>query len=412
MVFIEYDVCKDYCQGAFENKTKLNHNIYILLILVFQVSSVFSQQPENTRNLSKYATNHVVDSAVYQNLQPHETVKVTPPSGKNVKNVILIIGDGMGLSHISSAWVANKGKLNLDNFPVVGLARTYSHNRLITDSGAAGTAIATGQKTNNYVVGVDSLGKPLTTLVDYAQKAGMKTGISVVCRLNDATPAAFVAHQTDRDQAEDIVSQFPESKVDFIAGGGMKYWRNRTDNKDMVQLMKRQGYQFAENEAELSSLSNLPALAILADLELPVAAVRANLFRIMNGKAIELLNSENKNGFFLMIEGSCIDDWSHANKIDKVIDEILDLDRTIGDVLQWAEKDGETLVVVTADHETGGLTLLDGEIKTATVKVDFANTSHSNVLVPVFAFGPGAENFAGIYENAELGRKIIDLIQK
>lgn len=215
----------------------MNHKICIILILVVQCSYVSSQQPENTRNLSKYATNHVADSSVYQNLQPYETtVQVTEPSGKNVKNVILIIGDGMGLSHISSAWVANKGKLNLDNFPVVGLARTYSHNRLITDSGAAGTAIATGQKTNNYVVGVDSLGKPLTTLVDYAQKVGMKTGISVVCRLNDATPAAFVAHQTDRDQAEDIVRQFPENKVDFIAGGGMKYWRNCTDNQDMVQL--------------------------------------------------------------------------------------------------------------------------------------------------------------------------------
>jgi alkaline phosphatase len=111
-----------------------------------------------------------------------------------------------------------------------------------------------------------------------------------------------------------------------------------------------------------------------------------------------------------MIEGSCIDDWSHANKIDKVIEEILDLDRTIGDVLQWAEKDGETLVIVTADHETGGLTLLDGDIETGTVKVNFANQSHSNVLVPVFAFGPGAENFAGIYENAELGQKIRNFI--
>ncbi len=387
-------------------------HIYTIFIFVFQVTCVFSQQPENTRNLSKYATNQIVDDAVYQNHHPHQTVQVTQSLGKKVKNVILIIGDGMGLSHISSAWVANKGKLNLDNFPVVGLSRTYSHNRLITDSGAAGTAIATGQKTNNYVVGVDTLGNPLTTMMDYAAKAGMETGISVVCRLNDATPAAFVAHQTDRDLAEKIVSQYPASKIDFIAGGGMKYWKNRSDKKDMVEVMKQKGYDFAANESELFSIDKLPALAILADLELPVASIRENLFRNMNQKAIELLNAENKNGFFLMIEGSCIDDWSHANKIDKVIEEILDLDRTIGDVLQWAEKDGETLVIVTADHETGGLTLLDGDIKTGTVKVNFANKSHSNVLVPVFAFGPEAENFAGIYENAELGQKIINIIQK
>lgn len=391
---------------------KLHHHIYIVIIIVFQVTCIFSQQPENTRNLSKYATNQIVDDAVYQNLHPHQTVQVIQSQNKKVKNVILIIGDGMGLSHISSAWVANKGKLNLDNFQVVGLSRTYSHNRLITDSGAAGTAIATGQKTNNYVVGVDTLGNPLTTIMDYAAKAGKKTGISVVCRLNDATPAAFIAHQTDRDLAEEIVSQYPASKIDFIAGGGMKYWKNRSDKKDMVEVMKQKGYDFAVNESELFSIDKLPALAILADLELPVASIRGNLFRNMNQKAIELLNAENKNGFFLMIEGSCIDDWSHANKIDKVIEETLDLDRTIGDVLQWAEKDGETLVIVTADHETGGLTLLDGDIKTGTVKVNFANQSHSNVLVPVFAFGPGAENFTGIYENAKLGQKIINIIQK
>lgn len=391
-------------------KMKFYYPIYIVIIIVFQVTCVFSQQPENTRNLSKYATNHIDDDAVYQNQHPHQTVHVTRSSGNEVKNVILIIGDGMGLSHISSAWVANRGKLNLDNFPVNGLARTYSHNRLITDSGAAGTAIATGQKTNNYVVGVDTLGNPLTTIMDYAAKAGKKTGISVVCRLNDATPAAFTAHQTDRDLAEEIVCQYPASKIDFIAGGGMKYWKNRSDKKDMVEVMKQKGYDFAANESELFSIDKLPALAILADLELPVASIRGNLFRNMNQKAIELLNAENKNGFFLMIEGSCIDDWSHANKIDKVVEEILDLDRTIGDVLQWAEKDGETLVIVTADHETGGLTLLDGDIKTGTVKVNFANQSHSNVLVPVFAFGPGAENFAGIYENAELGQKIRNFI--
>ncbi|MDD4489477.1 MAG: alkaline phosphatase, partial [Paludibacter sp.] len=221
--------------------------IYIILIVVFQVNSVFSQQPENTRNLSKYAKNHLAKDAVYQNQHPHQTVQIKASQGGKVKNVILIIGDGMGLSHISSAWVANQGKLNLDNFPVVGLSKTYSHNRLITDSGAAGTAIATGKKTNNYVVGVDTLGNPLTTIIDYAVKAGKKTGITVVCRLNDATPAAFAAHQTDRDLAEEIVSQYPASNIDYIAGGGMKYWRNRSDEKDMVEVMKQKGYAFAAN---------------------------------------------------------------------------------------------------------------------------------------------------------------------
>ena len=126
-------------------------------------------------------------------------------------------------------------------------------------------------------------------------------------------------------------------------------------------------------------------------------------------KALELL--DNKEGFFLMVEGSCIDDWCHANKVGYAVEEILDFDRTVGVVLEWAAKDGETLVIVTADHSTGAMTLQGGNINEHRVAVNFSNTGHNGVALPVYAFGPHAEDFVGIYENAELSNKIKELIK-
>jgi alkaline phosphatase len=125
-----------------------------------------------------------------------------------------------------------------------------------------------------------------------------------------------------------------------------------------------------------------------------------------SGKAIEIL-SMNKKGFFLMIEGSQIDWAGHTNSADTLIDETLDFDKTIGRVLDFAEKDGHTLVVITADHETGGVTIVDGDKKSRTVKLSFSTTDHTAVMVPVYAFGPGAEKFTGIYDNTELFYKIL-----
>jgi len=385
------------------------------LILTFCCALCFScfaskeNKPNNTRNLSKYVENKFADNEIYQTQFPYETVKVVQPVGKKVKNIILIIGDGMGLTHVSSAWVVNRGKLNLDNFPFIGFSRTYSANHLITDSGAGGTALSTGHKTNNYVVGVDTLGNPLVSVIEEARKVGKRTGVSVVCRLNDATPADFCCHNTDREQAEAIVADYLNCGVDYIVGGGMKYWRNRTDNRDMIAEMIQKGYHVAENDSVLMQTRQLPVLAVLADLEFPIALRRGDLFQRTTMKGVQMLS--NKNGFFMMVEGSCIDDWSHANKAGNMLEEVLDLDRTIGQILQWAEKDGETLVVVTADHETGGLTLLDGDIKAGVVGVHFASEGHSNMVVPVYAYGPQAEQFMGIYENAQLGQKILNLLK-
>ncbi len=383
---------------------------HTFILLAALLAACTARDPE-TRNLSKYAENEFPEGRVYRCEAPYSVQAPQPVGeGRRTKNIVLMIGDGMGIEQVSAACVANRGKLHMLTLPVTGLTRTYSADKLITDSGAAGTAIACGEKTLNSTVGVDTAGRELPSLLVKARESGRRTGVTVVCRLNDATPAAFCCHDTDRNEAEAIAADYLASGVDYIAGGGLKYWIGRTDGRNLVEEMARKGYTTCTRPDELERAVKLPVVAVLDTLELPTAPKRGDLFRRVTGKGIELL--ENEGGFFLMVEGSCIDDWGHANRIDGVVEEILDFDRTVGDVLRWAEQDGETLVIVTADHATGGLTLLDGDLKEGLVQVNFSSTGHNGILVPVFAYGPGAEVFAGVYENAELSRRMERLLKR
>ena len=346
---------------------------------------------------------------------PYKTVEVEPiAEGKQPKNIIFMIGDGMGLEHIATAWVANRGTLNMEKMPYVGLQRTYCLNWLVTDSAAAGTALATGQKTNKGQIATTPEGEDLQSMFVKAQQVGKRTGVVVVCRLNDATPATFCCHDMNRDEAESITADYLDCGVDYIAGGGMNYWRDeRTDGRDIFAEIGAKGYNTYESVDALMEADELPVAAVLAPLELPSAlsGERGDMFRNMTAKALDLLNEDNDEGLVMMIEGSCIDDWLHGNRVDAAVEEILDFDRVVGDVLEWAEKDGETLVVVTADHNTGAMTLLAGDIAEGHVVVDFANEGHNGAMVPFFAYGAGAEVFDGVIENSELSQKISAFIK-
>lgn len=342
----------------------------LLLALFFGVAAVsYSQVVDpDDRDKSKYAVNNFADDDKYIMLEPYETVSVAEPEGKKVKNIIYMIGDGMGLEQLSAAWVCNGGKLNFDNFNVTGLIRTYSANRLVTDSAAAGTALATGHKTNNGMVGVTPDGTPVESLAEYAKSKGKKVGTAVTCRINDATPAAFFAHSESRNNQEDIAAQFAESGIDFLAGGGIRYWQGRQDGRDLVQEVKDKGYSFATTKEELMAVEEGPVIALMAPQELPHSLDRGDVLPASVSKALQLM--DNKKGFFLMIEASMIDDGGHSNKAGVTMEEIFDFDRTLGVVLEWAAKDGETLVIATADHATGGMTLLGGSIDEKNIKVN------------------------------------------
>lgn len=364
----------------------------------------------DSRDKSRYAVTNFENDDLYTAVQIHEPVSVKEPSGKKVKNIIFMIGDGMGLEQLSTAWIVNNRHLNItDNFSNVGIQWTYSASKLVTDSAAAGTALATGSKTRNGAIAVNTDNEVLETLSEYAKSKGKKTGTSVVCRVCDATPAVFSTHAPNRDSLYNIMAQFVDSKLDFLFGGGLKWWEDRPDGRNLTAEAEAKGYTFVKDIESLKAVENGPVIALTAYKELPPALDRGTEHQESVKKALELL--DNKNGFFLMVEGSCIDDWCHANKVGYAVEEILDFDRTVGTVLEWAAQDGETLVIVTADHSTGAMTLCGGKVAEQSVAVNFANTGHNGVALPVYAWGPHAEDFVGIYENAELSQRIKALIK-
>lgn len=341
---------------------------------------------------------------------PYAVEKLQAPKGKKVKNVILMIGDGMSLMHVYTAWSANRGKLWLENAQATGLSKTWAVKKLVTDSGSGGTSLATGVKTVYHAVGVGPDGKPLTSLVDVAKELGKDAGMAVTCRLWDATPCDFCCHNIDRDKEEELVGDYPTSGVDFVFGGGAQKFTNRKDGRDIFKELQKKGYHVSRTLDDFFAYDkNSRIFAVPYDKDTPLPDERGDLLARASMKGISLMN-RNKNGFFMMIEGSQLDDYGHFNQLDLLMKETLDFDQTVGEVMKWAAKDGETLVVVTADHETGGLTLVNGNKDEGRVECCFSTKDHSGAMVPVYAFGPGAENFTGIFENTDVFKKIKKLM--
>lgn len=385
----------------------MKRTLISITLLLGTALMTFSQVLDRDR--SKYAVNNFAEDDKYTMLQPYETVSVREPKGRKVKNIIFMIGDGMGLEQISAAWVCNGGKLNLDNCTNVGIQRTYSANRLVTDSAAAGTALATGHKTNNGMVSVTPDTMAVKSLAEEAMEKGKRAGAAVTCRVNDATPAVFFSHSATRKNQEDIVAQMANSGVYFLSGGGTKFWRDREDGRDISEEVKAKGYSYVETKEDLMAVEEGPVIALMDSYELQPSLDRGDILPVSVAKALDLL--DNKKGFFLMVEGSMIDDGGHDNKAGHTMEEIFDFDRTLGLVLEWAEKDGQTLVIVTADHATGGMTLLGGSIDEKRIRVNYSTTGHNGIALPVFAWGPHSEDFVGIYENTELSDRIRKLIR-
>lgn len=340
---------------------------------------------------------------------PYEVSVIEAPKGNKVKNVILMIGDGMSLCHIQSAWSANRGKLFLDNAQYTGLSKTNCLDKLITDSGAGGTALASGKKTNYHSVGVDGEGKPAKSLVEYAKDKGMSSGVAVTCRLWDATPADFCCHVVDREMEDQIMAQYVNTKADVVVGPGWSKMINRRDGRDLFKELQAKGFKTPRSLDDMAKIKSGKVFCVTDSFDTQLPAVRGNYLERAALQAINILD-KNPNGFFLMIEGSQLDDYGHFNDIDLLMQETHDFDRTIGAIFDWAAKDGETLVVITADHETGGLTLVDGDLEQGKIVCKFSTGGHSGTMVPIYAFGPGAENFTGIIDNTDVAKNIMKLL--
>lgn len=367
---------------------------------------------DNVPELTHFINN--IKSTFYQNTEFHQAYVPKNASAfakKKPKNIILLIGDGMGLTQIYSGYTANKGQLSLFNIPTQGFSITKSSDSYITDSAAGATAMATGHKTNNRFISVDENGKPLELITQQLAKRNYKTAIISAGNIADATPACFYAHQPERSYFQSIAEDFLANPSDILIGGGPKEFTSRKDGKDLSKVLIQKGYTFSDKFSSLDTIKNFK-FVVLDD---------ASVVSMKNGRGDFLSKSlakatstfgKTKNPFFIMAEGAQIDYGGHQNNVEYVVREMLDFDKVVGQAMEFVDQNPETLLIVTADHETGGLSLIDGSIEKGYVHGSFSTNDHTAVPVPVFAYGPGAENFMGVYQNTEIYTKIMEVLAK
>jgi len=335
-------------------------------------------------------------------------------------NIIFLIGDGMGLSAVSTTLYYGDGVSEFKEFKEIGLIRTSSASHKVTDSAASGTAMSSGKKTYNGAIGVDTTKTSIPNIAELVARLGWNTGVVASSTISHATPASFYAHIDSRSKEEEIIAQLLESEIDFFAGGGITLFNKRSDGADLFKTAHERG--FTMDTTSLALPGSLQAGQkygfLLAPGGMPpVKDGRGDFLPDATSLAIKQL-SQGPKGFFLMVEGSQIDWGGHANNTEYVVTETLDFEKAVAVALDFAKKDGNTLVVVTADHETGGFTLgalQNEETGSADYKElgpTFATSTHSATLIPVFAFGPGAENFKGMYENTEIFHKMKALVKE
>lgn len=358
---------------------------------------------EMAKFLNNYENNSYLAKQKYSAYQP--TYKSDNNKSKP-KNVILLISDGAGFSEFWAAATANGGYLNATSIKHIGFSNTAPANDYNTDSAAGATAMATGEKTNNRYIGMDSLGKAIPDLPETLAKMGIRSGIVSNDRITGATPSSFFAHRVERDQSDSIASDIQHSPASlFIAGNHPALAANQ--NK-ILNKVKSAGFDVYEGLAQLPAYQKGKKV-ICFDGDRP-----ADNFRLIENafdESVKYLSADNKKGFFLVMEGAKIDGGGHSNRIKQCIDEYLSFDKVIGKAMKFADENGETLVLITSDHETGGLIIYDGDYKTGAVTGTFTTNDHTGLPVPLFSYGPGSENFTGFIQNSDIPKKVVSLLK-
>jgi len=324
-------------------------------------------------------------------------------------NIILVIGDGMGLAHISLTEYLHKPPSPIARMEAIGLQKTHSIDNLETDSGAAGTAMSSGVKTFNAAIGMGPDSLPVQTIMELASQRGMKTGFVVTSSVVHATPACFYAHVNSRGSYEEIAKQLVYSGIDVFVGGGEKYFRNRnSDRIDLIGGLKNENFEVIHftdppGKFKLDKISKEKKIACFTAFEDPPRATNdRKYFTDMAIAAKEALEKRSDKGYLLMVEGSQIDWASHANDQEWLALEMQDMYDMLEALMKNIGPDENTLLIVTADHETGYISLKGKK----SPRIEFNSKVHSSQMVPVFAKGPGAEEFLGIYENTAIFDKM------
>ncbi|WP_051315409.1 alkaline phosphatase [Algoriphagus terrigena] len=349
-----------------------------------------------SQNVYSTSTRH----AVYQ--PTFESDGVAMP----VKNIILLIGDGNGLAQISAGLFANGGDLNLAQLKNMGLIKTQAADDFTTDSAAGATALATGTKTNNRALGVAPDGPVLSNLPDILAEYQFVSGIITTDQLTGATPASFYAHHPERDESDQIAAYLPKSELDLFIGGGGKAFEPQLSNLKSVGFeLVEQLDQVAKSNADRVGFFSAPGSN-------PSMEKGRGDFLSQSALAATTFLQRKNQPLFLMIESAMIDSGGHGNSTATIVEEMLDFDRTIGEMMRYADENPGTLLIITADHETGGVSIPQGNLETGEVELAFHSDDHTGILVPIFAYGPHSDDFRGIFENSEVFDKVMELVGK
>lgn len=331
------------------------------------------------------------------------------------KNIIILIGDGMGLSQVSASVLMDKSD-PYQKFQSIGLVNTSSNDNFVTDSGASGTAYATGYRTKNRMISVDENGNELTNILDVARGKKKSTGVVVTCSVTNATPATFLAHNGSRKEEFGIAEQICKSNADVLIGAGTDYFLpkslggKREDNINYLDSMTSRGYTIIRDTSKIEELSSCKKVfGVFSGYALPWANKRKFTLGDLTNQAIKTL-SKDKDGFVLMVEGSQIDWADDKNDKNYLFGELKDFNTAIKTAIEFAEKDKNTLVIVLADHDTGSLGLSSQNKDTGEIDVVWATRLHTANFVGVFSFGPGSQIFSGFQKNFEVGRKLQNLL--
>ena len=341
-----------------------------------------------------------------------------PAPQPEVRNIIYMIGDGMGLTHLAMLELEGGYRPTaFDRAQNVALISTYSANNRVTDSAAAGTALATGCKTDNKMLGQLPDGTPVESLLTRARDKGLATGIVVTCALTHATPAAFYTHVDNRNNEPAIAADLAECGFDVLIGG----------SRDLLRRQPEAGQTLAERFAakEYTVVDTLPDAAAVHSGRLVAACGKYHMPSMLEGrgdflpqavgKALEILDANAAGkGFALMVEGSQIDFESHTNNTAGILAEMRDFEQAIGVAMDFADTHAGTLVVVCADHETSGMAIpsnnKDFTESESGVQYVYGTGSHTGVHVPVYLYGTGAESINGILDNTELSLRLQKLL--
>ena len=326
------------------------------------------------------------------------------------KSIIFIIADGTGIGQYSLSYYAN-GPFAPARFDHVGLVATHPNHgecettcRRVTDSAASGTALSSGIKTYNGAIGVDRDTLAIKTMLEWAEEKGMATGLVATSSVTHATPASFAAHVDYRKKEKEIARQYAKTDIDVIIGGGKKFWPD-----SLIAVYEERGGQFI-NKIEAPLQSGKRLLALFAEEGLPPVHIgRSPSTTEMARLALKKLE-ENPKGYFVMIEESQVDWGGHSNSAEYIRGEMSSLNELVNFALDYQNDHPDVLVVLTADHECGGVAVHDA--KDSDLDIHFTSDYHSANFVPIWATGPGAEVFDAFMDNTEIGKQLISYIKK